>query len=201
MGDASLKTVVLPDGLETIQARAFAGSGVTAANLPDTLTFIAEDAFDDTSITDLQVNEGTYAYTWAMEHDYLDWKWEEQEDGTVVITAYRGSATELTIPGELNGKRVSGIGETAFVRSNLVSVTIPGTVDRIGNAAFAASGALKSITVAQGVKEIGDEAFADCPKLIDVTLPESGVTLGDRLFRYCTLLGTVTLPEGITKVP
>ena len=53
MGDASLKTVVLPDGLQTIQTKAFAGSGVTDVNLPDTLTFIAEDAFDDTHIANL----------------------------------------------------------------------------------------------------------------------------------------------------
>jgi len=106
MGDASLKTVVLPDGLQTIQTKAFAGSGVTDVNLPDTLTFIAEDAFDDTHIANLQVSEGTYAYTWAMEHDYLDWKWEDQPDGTVAITGYNGSQTEVNIPAQLNGKRV-----------------------------------------------------------------------------------------------
>ena len=200
-GNTALKTVVLPEGLQTIQAKAFASSGVTAVNLPDSLTFIAEDAFDKTYITDFTVKEGTYAYTWVKEHGYFDWKWEVQQDGTAVITAYTGSKTNLTIPEKLNGRRVSGIGDTAFVRSQLVSITIPGTVDRIGEAAFAASGYLKSITVEQGVKEIGNEAFSDCPRLIDVTLPQSGVTLGDRLFRYCTALGTVTLPGGITKVP
>ena len=70
-GDESLETVVLPEHLETIGSKAFAESSVTAVNLPDSLTFIADDAFDDTAITTLTVNEGTYAYTWAVNHGYF----------------------------------------------------------------------------------------------------------------------------------
>ena len=61
-GDESLETVVLPEHIETIGSKAFAGSGITAVNLPDSLTFIADDAFDDTSIATLTVNEGTYPF-------------------------------------------------------------------------------------------------------------------------------------------
>ncbi len=59
--DGSLDRVALPEGLLTIGSKAFARSGVMAVNLPDSLTFIADDAFDETAITELTVNEGTYA--------------------------------------------------------------------------------------------------------------------------------------------
>ena len=46
-GDPSIATVRAPEGVTEIQARAFAGSGVTALYLPESLTVIDEHAFDD----------------------------------------------------------------------------------------------------------------------------------------------------------
>ena len=66
-GDQSLETVVLPEHIETIGSKAFAESGVTAVNLPDSLTFIADDAFDASDPT-LRVFEVSYAHRWAIEH-------------------------------------------------------------------------------------------------------------------------------------
>lgn len=43
---AELDTAVLPEGLETIGAKAFAESSLTSVNLPASLTSIAADAFD-----------------------------------------------------------------------------------------------------------------------------------------------------------
>ena len=57
----------MPENIRTIGSKAFASSGVTAVNLPDSLTYIADDAFDDTDIATLTVNEGTYAYNWAVD--------------------------------------------------------------------------------------------------------------------------------------
>ena len=46
-GDPSLDQVILPEGLQRIESHAFAGSSVTLLNLPSTLEYIAEDAFED----------------------------------------------------------------------------------------------------------------------------------------------------------
>ena len=108
-GDESLETVVLPERLETIGSKAFAGSGVTAVNLPDSMTFIADDVFDDTSIAALTVNEGTYAYTWAVNHGYFGWTYHELLDGTAEITGYTERQSTVTIPRQIVGKQISGI--------------------------------------------------------------------------------------------
>ena len=201
-GDESLETVVLPEHIKTIGSKAFAGSGVTAVNLPDSLTFIADDAFDDTTVTTLTVNEGTYAYIWAVNHGYFGWEYSELLDGTVEITGYTESQGTVTIPRQIGGKQVSGIADGAFAGNDvLVSVTVPGTVTRIGEEAFAGSARLTSVTVGNGVKVIGFQAFCDCPFLSTVTLPESGVSLGTRLFRYCKSLESANLPSGISEVP
>ena len=48
-GDASIRVVELPEGIRSIEARAFAESGVTEINLPETLEKIADDAFQGCS--------------------------------------------------------------------------------------------------------------------------------------------------------
>ena len=66
-GDGSLDEVLVPEGVHTIGPRAFAGSSVARINLPDSLTFIAEDAFQDAAPT-VMVKTKSYAWQWACDH-------------------------------------------------------------------------------------------------------------------------------------
>lgn len=43
-----------------------------------------------------------------------DWEYSLLPDGTVEITDYTGSETELVVPGELDGRTVTKIGNSAF---------------------------------------------------------------------------------------
>ena len=63
-GDTSMDEVVLPEGVEKICKRAFAESSVSSINLPDSLTEIADDAFDLDAEIEFTANEGSYAYEW-----------------------------------------------------------------------------------------------------------------------------------------
>ncbi len=66
-GDQSLDEVILPEGVATIGAKAFAGSSLRKINLPASLTAIADDAFDP-SYLHVRAEEGSYAYYWATDH-------------------------------------------------------------------------------------------------------------------------------------
>ncbi len=70
-GDTSFSQVSLPSGIREIRARAFANSSLTAVTLPDSLTFIADDAFDGPEKIHVTVNPDTYAYSWAARLGYL----------------------------------------------------------------------------------------------------------------------------------
>jgi len=65
----SADVVVVPEGVTTIGARAFAASGLKGIIVPDTVTAIAEDAFDDTSLDYAVCSADSYAaeYFAAME--------------------------------------------------------------------------------------------------------------------------------------
>lgn len=65
------EAVMIPEGVEAIEARAFAASAVRWISLPASLTRIADDAFPapDGSLF-LAADEGTYACDWAGQHGY-----------------------------------------------------------------------------------------------------------------------------------
>lgn len=93
-----------------------------------------------------------------------------------------GGLTKLTIPETLtvNEKTytVTEIGDQLFKDEWLLTdVSIPGTIERIGEQAFYGTN-LKSLTLAEGLKEIGNLAFAMNGNLSYVYIPESCDTIG-----------------------
>ena len=115
---------------------------------------------------------------------------------------------------------VESIGDFAFYKSNILSVSIPGTVKTIGKSAFQACLVMFSASIPKGVVSIGDSAFTSCKSLEYIDFPStiqsiganaffqcekvkqirfepgSGpVQIGDGLFGYCTALVNVILPE------
>ena len=68
-GDKSLGTVVLPDGITEIHSKAFANSSVSEINLPVSLDYIADDAFDNAASVTFTAKAGSYGYNWAVQHN------------------------------------------------------------------------------------------------------------------------------------
>ena len=115
-----------------------------------------------------------------------DYEYKILHNGTAEITKYNGSDTEITIPSEIDGHKVTVIGLGAFKNClRIKSITIPDSVTTIGNNAFYGCKSLISITIPDGVTSIGDDAFFDCKSLTSITIPESVTTIGDRAFYGC----------------
>ncbi|MDR1307693.1 MAG: leucine-rich repeat domain-containing protein [Treponema sp.] len=93
----------------------------------------------------------------------------EAGNGEVTITDYMGSATNVTIPEQINNLPVTVIGDYAFSDNRLTGVTIPHSVTVIGMGAFAYN-QLTAVTIPGSVTIIGGGAFAD-NQLTRVTIP------------------------------
>lgn len=66
----------------------------------------------------------------------------------------------MTIPSEVNGRKVTVINGNAFYNcDNITSVTIPDGVTEIGSKAFSGCSGLKSIELPDSATNIGDVAF------------------------------------------
>ena len=96
------------------------------------------------------------------------------------------------------GSGVTAIGDSAFAGcTNMTSVTIPGTVRKIGNYAFSNSGII-SIILPESVREVGYSAFSHCEKLKTVKLSTGMASTPD--FEGCSSLTTITIPKGTKSI-
>ena len=120
-------------------------------------------------------------------------------NGTAEITGYKGQVTEVVIPSEIDGYRVTRIGEFAFdSRSALTSITIPNSVTSIGDRAFIYCDSLTNITIPDSVISIGDYAFCGCYALININIPNSVTSIGYNTFAVCKSLTDITVDLGNT---
>ncbi len=148
-----------------------------------------------------------------------DYEYKENDDGTVTIIEYKGNARDLEIPGKIDGKVVTSIGEMAFYRKGLTSVKIPESVMEIGERAFSYndiekinipnqleiiesgvfnSNNLTQITIPKRVKEIKNNAFMQ-NSLKTITIPENVRVIEYQAF-YVNYLTSIVLPKNVNEV-
>ncbi|MCL2294950.1 MAG: leucine-rich repeat domain-containing protein [Spirochaetes bacterium] len=110
------------------------------------------------------------------------------KDKTEIIFFPRGITGSFTIP-----SGVINIGDNLFSGSvGLTSVSIPNSVTRIGNHAFARTG-ITTMTIPNSVTSIGERAFAGNRNLTSITIPESVTSIGRDVFLGCTRLASITV--------
>jgi len=95
-----------------------------------------------------------------------------------VITKYTGFDTVVVIPATIGGRKITAIGNEAFRKADITSVTIPGSVKTIDRNAFRGNTALATIVISEEVETIYSGAFADT-KCTSVSLPSTITNLSD----------------------
>jgi len=80
------------------------------------------------------------------------------------------------------------------------ALTLPATVTKIADCAFAGCNGLQSLTLNEQLEEIGNGAFMGCFRLNSLHLPETLKSIGEHAFSGCVRLSSVYLPHAI-KLP
>ncbi|MFR5552824.1 MAG: leucine-rich repeat domain-containing protein, partial [Roseburia intestinalis] len=90
------------------------------------------------------------------------------------ITGYSGNATALYIPGEIDGHEVVAIGDRAFQnRTDLRTVMIPDSVEKIEFEAFYNCINLKIVDLSSNLTTIGYDVFGNCKSISKIEIPKS----------------------------
>ncbi|MES2657604.1 MAG: leucine-rich repeat protein [Verrucomicrobiota bacterium] len=123
------------------------------------------------------------------------------EDATsVTITDYAEDAPgAVGIPATINGKPVVAIGERAFARCDITTVSMPDSIVTVGASAFADSAAT-SVTFSPNVTVLGEKVFYRCRELQEVSLPPGVTTIPSATFNGCRKLDEIGIPAGVTSI-
>jgi len=124
-----------------------------------------------------------------------------------------------------DGSSVKTIGDYAFTNLYFRSITLPESLERIGDHAFAennslagtltlnknlvsigtnafSSTALEAIDAVEGcaLTEIGERAFIYCSELKSVTFPDKLTTIGENVFENCSGITSLHIPASVTNI-
>lgn len=128
-------------------------------------------------------------------------EYRSSSDGEATITKWNEDKESLTIPKELDGYKVTAIGEEAFKeKKNLRSVVIPEGVVRIEDWAFYRCKELKKVTFPESLREIGKSSFIFCA-METVTLPDGVESIGESCFSWCESLSAINIPSSLSVIP
>ena len=128
-----------------------------------------------------------------------DYEYELLDDGTVCITKYNGSDADVTIPSEIDGKKVTVIGSDLFRGcAELTSISMPDGIICVGERAFQSCGNLVSVEMqdSDSVITIGMIAFEGCA-FKELTIPEGVESLRYFAVGHCENLESITLPKSL----
>ncbi|MDD2891342.1 MAG: leucine-rich repeat protein [Candidatus Gracilibacteria bacterium] len=145
-----ISSLTLGNSIKTIEIGAFYVNSLTNVAIPNSITSIGGYAFHNNPLTSVTNYDGVV----STEYVY------GPSGNGIEISSYMGAATNLTIPGSINGKNVISLGVNAFGGKGLTSVVIPMGITTIGLSAFYNNG-LTAITIPSSVTSIGTNAFSN----------------------------------------
>ena len=160
----------------------------------------------------------------------ISWKYVKNGAGTVTLVGYSSSGSApsgaVSVPSQTSdGRSVTAIGDSAFYRTAVTSVSLPTTIKSIGKSAFSECSKLVDLSFPEGleaiddyafyhsgvqkivlpinVKRVGTAAFYNCPSLRVVTVngtPAFAEDVNRGVFAGCKNLQTVSLNANTTKI-
>ncbi len=221
----TVKTVVVSEGIKTIEMMAFLGcNALETVTLPSTLTSIGMNAFNncpklksiDIPASLNRIETGAFGYCESLAEVNIS-------NGVTEIGAYAFagciSLTQIDIPNSVTSieegafsqcialininlsNAITSIDEKTFEECiSLIDINIPNSVNIIGEYAFHKCSALKDVTLSEDLTEIGERAFKLCYALEAINFPASLRKIGNTAFYYCSSLKNIYLNEGLETI-
>ena len=135
------------------------------------------------------------------EIDTSVFEYEENDDGTITITGYKGTDETVVVPSEIDGKSVKIIDRLLTV--DIKHVIIQEGITEVKESAFTGGinpSKLETVFLPSTLKIIGDQAFERCYQLNSINLPDGLISIGWEAFYYCEKLERLVIPDSVTEI-
>lgn len=187
-----LASINIPSTVKTLPDSVFANCpALTDVIIPDTVKTIHNKAFLNSPNVHLYVTPGSegerYAKEMEVSYDYSlqsvnDFIIKPEEEGNQIVR-YTGKLFDVEVPAEINGTRVTSIGEAAFQNNRQVKrIILPLTIRSIGDWAFSYMDNLEYVQINENIKSIGSNVFTGSGSLKEIKLPDSIEEIGSDPF-------------------
>ena len=118
---------------------------------------------------------------------------------------YLGSTAPWSVYGRsiekiVIGEGITSIGRYAFYNTTAKSVSLPDTLQYLGDNAFEYCKSLTAISLPKSLTQMGSGVFCECTALTEVSLPDSLTIMGSSVFRACEALTEISLPDSLTEM-
>jgi hypothetical protein len=193
--------------LAAIEEEVFSCPSLTSVSIPASVETICSLSFAKSSVSKIAIGEGNV--TFAFCGDCLI------NVPASSVVRYFGDQEAIALTGDLKslctgyfspssltfepGSKLSRIEDHAFSHCSILkSISIPASVESLGDQCFYECSSLSSVTFGSGSKLVGIEAraFATCPRLKSISIPSSVESFGDQCFYECRSLSSVTFESG-----
>lgn len=106
--------------------------------------------------------------------------------------------------GTFNGRVPFGahfIDDEVFSECPYENVSLPDSIEKLGNNLFSGSKNLKSIKLPSYIDELPSYMLSNCTSLVKVTMPTQILGFGEGLFNGCTSLEEIPFRAGVEEIP
>lgn len=143
-----------------------------------------------------------------------DYEYAVTDTDKAVILRYTGSDSVITVPDTIDGFTVTEIADYAFAakdnsirgcadsvfdKNQIISVTLPSSVKKIGIFSFAFNSAIQTLNLPEGITEIPYAAVCNAEALASIKLPASVKRIGHTAFFNCHYLNEIEM-SGVTEI-
>lgn len=200
-GCENLKNLTLADGIKRIGEKAFYGCvKLNCVTLPNSISHIGTEAFE--GCTELSLITFPDGMVTIGLNAFRKTQWyTDMPDGLVyagrVLYACKGTCPYDVF---IQPGTVAVRNGAFYFCLDLKYVTIPDSVQYIGDYAFYNCQNLRSVIMSGAVREIGSNAFRNCINLENISFPYGVQHIGEFAFSGCRKLQKVTIPDSVTKI-
>ena len=211
----NLESVSIPEGVTTIEDRAFWQTSLKNITIPASVTQIGStikevfyQCYDLESIT---VANGNTAYRSVDGVLYT-------ADGTTLIqypqnkadTSYKmiDEATKIDFLAfnytqnlqTIDFNNVTEFADKAVYGNQALQEIVLKNAASLGNQAFSGNREVTSVLLKKAPTTVGESVFSSCASLANVTLPDDMKELQDGMFAFCTALKTLKFPAQLNRI-